>query len=154
MSDPAGMLEPMATVQEPAERVALDLEVRYEHSQGRVTRCVADGWPTTALIGEVGAWVNDRVPDAAHISCDLVPRTGTKSGEHDQLIEVKGRRSCRTSVPTVDRQHKIARALGDFWWLYVVFDCGTPSTLPGYRRGASTAGGSSSLPGSSSPEST
>ena len=42
------------------------------------------------------------------------------------LIEVKGRRSCRTSVSVVDRQHNIAHTLGAYWWLYVVFDCSTP----------------------------
>ena len=111
-------------MQEHTERVALDLAVRYEHSQGRATTYVGDGWPAPTLIQEVRAWVNDRGPETARVSCDLVSRTGV--GELSRLIEIKGRRGCRTSVSVVDRQHSIAHTLGAYWWLYVVFDCGTP----------------------------
>ncbi len=113
----------MVTVQESTERVALELAVRFEESRGRTVTYVGDGWPR-ALLQEVGAWVNDLVPNAPRVSCDLVSRA--KDGQLARLVEVKGRRGSSTSVSVIDRQRHTANTLGASWWLYVAFDCGTP----------------------------
>lgn len=128
------------TIQQQSERIALDLALRYEISQGRTPTYIGDDGVSAALSAEIRDWVDsDLIPST--ISCDLVSRD--PAGHLARLIEVKGRRSTSTSVSVFDRQLESANLLGARWWLYVAFNCGTdnpfltvvdePHKLPWYR---------------------
>ena len=111
----------------PIERTAVDLAIRYERSQGRTVTDVGDGWPSPGLLGEVREWVQGRHPGARSFKCDLVSRE--PNGDIARLIEVKGKRTRRSSIPILDRQREAMLSLGSDWWLYVALDCETTPVL-------------------------
>ncbi|MGI5136621.1 MULTISPECIES: protein NO VEIN domain-containing protein [unclassified Streptomyces] len=108
------------------ERAAVELAIRYERSQGRQVTYVGDAWPP-GLYEEVREWAQGRHPGARSFTCDLVSRD--PDGDIARLTEVKGKGTCRSSVPILDRQREAMLDLGSDWWLYVVLDCQTAPAL-------------------------
>ena len=95
----------------PVEEAAVRVAVAWERERGGVVRDVSK--PRLARAAGFSDWPG----------FDLVSRRPDGQQRH---IEVKGRAG-RAGVQMEENEWKQACHLGDRYWLYVVFDCATPS---------------------------
>jgi len=108
------------------DRVAMAAAKGYENARGWAVRDVSGGIgnPSGLVVGtandDVLAIVRQRAPDLREPRFDLLS-TGP-DGKSMRFIEVKGF-SSSGALEIIEKERSAAAALGQDYWLYIVFDC-------------------------------